>query len=155
MVTNGDSGKLIKCCLVSCQAFRLHFIWISKQCDCLIVSYPGCVCRSLTDKLYTGLRHRKLVVLYYKQWVTKAQPVAAAFQPSKLTSLLMQMGVSKPAAHKCHITHNRGFATENQNWEDTGVSPTCSLTPANHHDHLEVRQTQKHEHTNTQGLWGK
>lgn len=52
------------------------------------------------------------------------------------------MAVSKPVAHKCHVAHNRGFATENQNWEGTWVSSTCSFTPANH---LEVR----HTHTNT------
>lgn len=49
---------------------------------------------------------------------------------------LMQREDRQPAAHKCHTEHNRSIATENQNRAETKVSPTCSLTPANHHDHL-------------------
>ena len=56
-----------------------------------------------------------------------------------LTPLLMQMAVSEPAADKCHVAPNRGFGTENQNSEETGVSASCCLTLSNHLSHLKVK----------------
>lgn len=51
VVTNGDSGKSTKCCLLKCQQLQTSRPHLNKylvfDC-CLIVSHPDCVCRSAT-----------------------------------------------------------------------------------------------------------
>ena len=147
---------------------------------CLTVSHPDCVCRSATACLQINYKQAldtekkwfytaniisnqraacccnfaaiKVVVVEVGNTVRRGV-VYVHVMGEGLTSPLMQMAVSKPTAHKCHIAHNGGFATENQNWEEAGVSSTYSLTPVNHLDHFEVRPTNTppctHKHTSS------